>query len=118
MAAVVKKAVVLSNGVVMPSIGGLFSPSFSVFVSFSSVHSLSFFSAVGTWQLGSGNAQRVIREAIQAGYRLIDTASGYHNEEAIGVALNDAMQSGKVKREELFVTTKLSLLVCSFIFKL
>src|SRR5271167_1215062 len=44
-----------------------------------------------------------VRDAIQAGYRLIDTAASYENEEAVGNAIK---QSG-VSRQELFVTTKL-----------
>src|SRR4028119_250422 len=46
---------------------------------------------------------RSIREAIQAGYRLIDTAAVYLNEEAVGRAIK---RSG-VPRQELFITTKL-----------
>ncbi len=47
--------------------------------------------------------ERSVSEAIQAGYRLIDTAASYGNEEAVGKAIK---RSG-VAREELFVTTKL-----------
>jgi 2,5-diketo-D-gluconate reductase A len=47
--------------------------------------------------------QRAVEDAISAGYRLIDTASSYKNEEAVGHALR---KSG-VPRDELFVTTKL-----------
>ena len=47
--------------------------------------------------------ERSVTEAIQAGYRLIDTAAAYGNEEAVGKAIK---RSG-VAREELFVTTKL-----------
>lgn len=44
-----------------------------------------------------------VYEAIRAGYRLIDTAAAYGNEAAVG----EAIRSGGVAREELFVTTKL-----------
>ena len=44
-----------------------------------------------------------VLDAIQAGYRLIDTAAAYQNEEAVGKAIK---RSG-VPREELFITTKL-----------
>ncbi len=44
-----------------------------------------------------------VYEAIRAGYRLIDTAAAYGNEEAVG----EAIKNGGVAREELFVTTKL-----------
>jgi len=47
--------------------------------------------------------ERSVSEAIQTGYRLIDTAAAYGNEEAVGRAI----QRGGVPREELFVTTKL-----------
>ena len=47
--------------------------------------------------------ERVTIEAIQQGYRLIDTAAAYQNEEAVGAAI---AKSG-VPREELFITTKL-----------
>ncbi len=47
--------------------------------------------------------ERSVSDAIQSGYRLIDTASAYMNEEAVGRAIK---KSG-VNREELFITTKL-----------
>jgi diketogulonate reductase-like aldo/keto reductase len=47
--------------------------------------------------------ERSVRDAIDVGYRLIDTAQSYGNEEAVGKAIKN---SG-VKREELFITTKL-----------
>ena len=48
-----------------------------------------------------------VREALEAGYRMFDTAAAYENEEAVGAALKEAMEEGMVKREELFVITKL-----------
>src|SRR6476469_3020415 len=47
--------------------------------------------------------ERSVVDAIQTGYRLIDTAQSYENEEAVG----NAIKKGGVAREELFVTTKL-----------
>lgn len=47
--------------------------------------------------------ERVVYEANQAGYRLIDTAAVYLNEEAVG----KAVKKGGVRREDLFITTKL-----------
>ncbi|MBO3272381.1 aldo/keto reductase [Hymenobacter defluvii] len=47
--------------------------------------------------------ERSVLEAIKAGYRLIDTAASYMNEEAVG----NAIQKSGVPREELFITTKL-----------
>lgn len=64
--------------------------------------------------LGLGNnednltlAGRMVKDAIAAGYRHIDTAAFYENEEAVGQALNELFKQGKVKREEVFVTSKI-----------
>jgi len=58
----------------------------------------------GTWKLAEGKeARTAVAAAIDAGYRLIDTAKLYGNETSVGEAIHD---SG-VPREELFVTTKL-----------
>jgi len=72
--------VILNNGVAMPIIG------FGVF----QVKDLS-------------ECERSVVDAIQTGYRLIDTAEAYENEEAVGRAIRKC----GVKREELFITTKL-----------
>lgn len=50
--------------------------------------------------------EQSVLDAIAAGYRLIDTAAAYMNEEAVGKAIKKAVKSG-VAREELFITTKL-----------
>jgi len=47
--------------------------------------------------------QRAVEDALSVGYRLIDTAASYKNEEAVG----NALQKSGLAREELFVTTKL-----------
>lgn len=58
----------------------------------------------GTWQINEGEeAYRAVSEALKCGYRHIDTAAVYGNENSVGQALLD---SG-IKRAELFVTTKL-----------
>lgn len=58
----------------------------------------------GVFQIADAEeCERSVSEAIQTGYRLIDTAAAYGNEEAVGRAI----QRGGVPREELFVTTKL-----------
>ncbi|CAG9765205.1 unnamed protein product [Ceutorhynchus assimilis] len=49
-----------------------------------------------------------LNEALKAGYRHIDTASAYFNEHIIGRVLKSWFDSGKLKREDLFVTTKLA----------
>ncbi len=50
--------------------------------------------------------ERVVYDAINTGYRLLDTAAAYMNEEAVGKAVKRAIEDGLVKREELFITTK------------
>ena len=52
--------------------------------------------------------QSAISTALECGYRHFDCAYVYGNESAIGEALNEWINSGKVKREELFITTKAS----------
>ena len=47
-----------------------------------------------------------MNEALEVGYRHIDTAAAYYNEKVIGKVVNDWISSGRVKREELFITTK------------
>ena len=58
----------------------------------------------GVFQIAdAGECERSVREALGVGYRLIDTASSYGNEEAVG----NAIRRSGVPREEIFVTTKL-----------
>ena len=58
----------------------------------------------GTWQVKNGaETYQAVKEALQVGYRHIDTAQGYQNEESVGKAIKDS----KIPREEIFVTTKL-----------
>ena len=58
----------------------------------------------GTWQIANGDeAYESVKIALEAGYRHIDTAAGYGNEESVGRAVRD---SG-IPREEIFVTSKL-----------
>jgi len=74
------QTVTLNNGVKMPIIG------------------------IGVYQVPDAEeCENAVYEALMAGYRLIDTASGYLNEEAVGRAIK---RSG-IPREELFITTKL-----------
>ena len=56
----------------------------------------------GVFQIPEEECEQVVRNAVESGYRLIDTASSYQNEEAVGRAL----QTCGVPREELFITTK------------
>lgn len=71
--------VTLNNGVVMPVLG------------------------LGVYQIDDASlCEQIVRDALRAGYRLIDTAAAYGNEEAVGRAVK---RSG-VPREDIFITTK------------
>jgi len=76
--------VVLNNGVEMPILG------------------------YGVYQITDlEQCEQCVYEAIKAGYRLIDTAAAYMNEKAVGKAIKRAIEESIVKREDLFITTKL-----------
>lgn len=60
----------------------------------------------GTYQIPNNQAQRCVEDALSVGYRLIDTAQAYGNEESIGNALKNALKGG-LKRQDLFIETKL-----------
>ena len=62
---------------------------------------------LGTWKSEPGEVYAAVRAAIKAGYRHIDCAWIYQNEAEIGNAFADAFAEGDVKREELWVTSKL-----------
>ncbi|MCX5232368.1 aldo/keto reductase [Streptomyces sp. NBC_00233] len=57
----------------------------------------------GVYQIPAEDTERAVSEALAAGYRLLDTAATYGNEEAVGRAI----EASGIPREELFVTTKL-----------
>lgn len=61
---------------------------------------------LGTYKLNDDECIRVVREAIDLGYRHFDTATLYKNEEALGTALHQAIDAGDVSREDLFITSK------------
>ncbi|MEV5551070.1 aldo/keto reductase [Streptomyces sp. NPDC052309] len=58
---------------------------------------------LGTWPLDDTAAEQAVRTALEAGYRLIDTAANYRNETGVG----RGVARGGVPREEIVVTTKL-----------
>jgi 2,5-diketo-D-gluconate reductase A len=58
----------------------------------------------GVWQVGNDEAVPVVGEAIRAGYRAIDTAQGYDNEEGVGKAI----AASGLGRDEIFITSKLT----------
>jgi 2,5-diketo-D-gluconate reductase A len=59
---------------------------------------------LGTWPLRGAESAAQVRTAIEAGYRLVDTAENYGNEDGVGQGIRD---SG-VDRSEIFITTKLN----------
>ena len=71
--------IILNNGVEMPQLG------------------------FGVWQVPDDEADQAVTTALEAGYRSIDTAAAYGNEEGTGRAL----RASGIAREDLFVTTKL-----------
>lgn len=73
------KTVELRNGVVMPQIG------------------------YGVYQVDPSECEKCVSEALKVGYRMVDTAQAYHNEEGVGAAV---AKSG-IPREELFLVTKI-----------
>ena len=72
-------SVTLNNGVEMPILG------------------------FGVYQIPPEDTEQIVATALEVGYRLIDTAASYGNEEAVG----RAVRSSGIPRDELFVTTKL-----------
>ena len=70
--------VTLNNGLIMPKLG------------------------FGVYQISKEECKQAVLDAIEIGYRLIDTAQSYFNEEEVGEAISDC----NVQREELFITTK------------
>lgn len=65
---------------------------------------------LGTWLIKNDEVVEAVKEAIKLGYRHIDTAQAYQNEAGVGEGIRDA----GVKREELFITTKLAAEVKSY----
>lgn len=61
----------------------------------------------GTWMLEPDDARRMVREALRIGYRHIDTAWIYRNEAAVGAGIRDAVDEGLVRREDVWLTTKI-----------
>ena len=59
---------------------------------------------LGVYDMHGRTAEQAVHDALDIGYRLIDTASMYHNESEIGNAIN----SGDVDRSQIFLTTKLN----------
>ncbi len=62
---------------------------------------------IGMFRLSQSEAENSVYWALRDGYRLIDTAKIYGNEEGVGKGIKRAIDEGLVKREEIFVTTKM-----------
>ncbi|KAL4709370.1 hypothetical protein ACJJTC_013659 [Scirpophaga incertulas] len=62
---------------------------------------------LGTWQAPPHVIEETVYQALELGYRHIDTAFNYNNEEAIGQAIKKWINDGKGTRKDLFITTKL-----------
>lgn len=77
------KYVILNNGIKMPIIG------------------------LGTWTFTNEEAEEAVYIAIKNGYRLIDTAQYYGDEVGVGKGVRKAISEGIVKREDIFVTSKI-----------
>lgn len=58
---------------------------------------------LGVFQIPRNETERAVTDALEAGYRMIDTAASYFNEKEVG----DAVRNSGIRREELFITTKL-----------
>ena len=62
---------------------------------------------LGTWTLKGQTCEDSVYHALKTGYRLIDTARYYGNEKDVGRGIQRAIEEGLVKREEIFVTSKI-----------
>jgi len=83
---ILQETYTLSNGVEIPKLG------------------------LGTWFISNKAVVQAVKDAAQIGYRHIDTAQAYRNESGVG----DGLRASGVKREEMFVTTKLAAGVKSY----
>ena len=70
-------------------------------------HKVPCYCICSTWLSKKGEVGAAVEAALKAGYRHIDSAHTYRNDAEIGEALQECFKEGVVKREELFVTSKL-----------
>lgn len=62
---------------------------------------------LGTWKSKPGEVKQAVITALEAGYKHIDCAAIYGNEKEIGEALNEVFSKGTIKREDVWITSKL-----------
>ncbi|CAH1110505.1 unnamed protein product [Psylliodes chrysocephalus] len=62
---------------------------------------------LGTWKTEPQEIEEAVQLALENGYRHIDTAYNYNTEEAVGTVVNKWIKQDKLKREDVFITTKL-----------
>lgn len=62
---------------------------------------------LGTWKPQGDDVYRAVRCALSVGYRHVDCAAVYGNEDVIGTALEDAFAAGDARREDVWITSKL-----------
>ncbi|MCA0970858.1 aldo/keto reductase [Halobacillus litoralis] len=65
---------------------------------------------LGTWMIENDDAAQAVADAVEIGYRHIDTAQAYQNEDGVG----EGIRKSGVDREELFITTKLAAEIKSY----
>lgn len=61
----------------------------------------------GTWNLDKSNASDVVSAALQTGYRHIDCAKAYGNQEVVGKGIKEGAAKAGLRRDEIWVTSKL-----------
>jgi len=61
---------------------------------------------LGTWQAGGAEVTQAVKDAIEIGFRHIDTSADYGNEKEVGEGINAQIKAGVIKREDIFITTK------------
>ena len=62
---------------------------------------------LGLWKISNDDAPGIVEQAITAGYRHLDSACDYGNEAAVGTRLANVLRAGKVRRQDLWITSKL-----------
>ena len=61
---------------------------------------------LGTWKSEKGEVKSAVEKSIRMGYRAIDCAAAYENEDEVGEGLAEIFSEGVVSRSDLFITSK------------